>query len=495
MTSSSQFPKSMRGRCCVALLLVLLVPAAVIAYFVWKFTRDEAVIYSDIESHFKYGSLGGERETGFPYWIFMALPQVCPDKLPGPGYASLGMIYENGRDLPVGMSKRRVTGIDRVFLNCAVCHVSTVRDAPEATPRVISGMPANTFNLMGFERFFFDCAADARFSPDWIVPEIQRLGAGLNLMERKLLYPIAIHLMRDRVLTLRDRFRFIYGQPEWGPGRVDTFNSAKAIFNFPWERLPERELVGATDFPSIWNQAPRRGMQLHWDGNNTRVEERNLSAAFGTGTTPPTIEHGELDRIEEWLLNFKPPPYPYAIDKALAAKGEPIYQKYCAECHGRNGQDFSGAQVGKVVPIDDIGTDRWRLDSYTWELAVNQGTLYAGYDEHRFKNFRKTFGYANMPLDGVWLRAPYLHNGSVPTLKDLLEPSDNRPREFYRGYDVYDSKNVGFVSDMKDEKGRKYFYFVTSVRGNGNKGHEGPRYGTELPAEQKAALLEYLKTF
>ena len=71
---------------------------------------------------------------------------------------------------------------------------------------------------------------------------------------------------------------------------------------------------------------------------------------------------------------------------------------------------------------------------------MNQNMIFAGYGEERFSHFRKTFGYANSPLDGVWLRAPYLHNGSVPTLRDLLEPSDQRPKTFYRGYDVYDQR-------------------------------------------------------
>ena len=118
---------------------------------------------------------------------------------------------------------------------------------------------------------------------------------------------------------------------------------------------------------------------------------------------------------------------------------------------------------------------------------------------YRYKHYRKTYGYANMPLDGVWLRAPYLHNGSVPTLRDLLEssgPSGKRPPTFYRGNDLYDPKNVGFVStEPKDANGRTYFLYDTTIPGNGNKGHEGLRYGTELPPEQKEALIEYLKTF
>jgi hypothetical protein len=171
-----------------------------------------------------------------------------------------------------------------------------------------------------------------------------------------------------------------------------------------------------------------------------------------------------------------------------------LYREYCADCHGAGPRDFSGKWVGKVTPIEDIGTDPHRLDSYTYTLAVNQSTLYAGYD-WRFTHFRKTFGYANMPLDGVWLRAPYLHNGSVPSLGELLKPGKDRTPVFYRGYDVYDPVNVGFAVKPGQDAARKYFRFDTNVAGNGNAGHEGRRYGTQLADSDKEALLEFLKTF
>jgi hypothetical protein len=303
--------------------------------------------------------------------------------------------------------------------------------------------------------------------------------------------------MRERILTLRDRLDFIKEQPEWGPGRVDTFNPLKAYFNFPPDQLSKEERIGTTDFPSIWNQGQRENlkMNLHWDGNNVSLEERNRSAAMGTGITPPTGDRPSLKRVADWVRNLAAPAYPFGINKDLAAQGAPIYKEYCAKCHGADGKDFRGEDVGKVVPIAEIGTDRSRLDSYTYDVAVNQNTIFAGYGEERFSHFRKTFGYANSPLDGLWLRAPYLHNGSVPTLRDLLEPKDKRPKTFYRGYDVYDQKKVGFVGDVREEKGRKYFLYDTAEPGNSNQGHEGKRYGTELPAADKDALVEYLKTF
>jgi hypothetical protein len=107
----------------------------------------------------------------------------------------------------------------------------------------------------------------------------------------------------------------------------------------------------------------------------------------------------------------------------------------------------------------------------------------------QFSRFRKTGGYANMPLDGVWLRAPYLHNGSVPDLRALLFPEE-RPTMFFRAYDVYDWDRVGFVSQGAAAE-REGVRFDTTQRGNTNTGHT---YGVTLPSSDKLALLEYLKT-
>ena len=83
----------------------------------------------------------------------------------------------------------------------------------------------------------------------------------------------------------------------------------------------------------------------------------------------------------------------------------------------------------------------------------------------------------------------------APNLRELLEPVSARSKLFYRGNDVYDPQNVGFVSTVAEEGGHKFFVFDTAKKGNGNAGHEGPDYGTSLPPEEKRALLEYLKTF
>ncbi len=99
-------------------------------------------------------------------------------------------------------------------------------------------------------------------------------------------------------------------------------------------------------------------------------------------------------------------------------------------------------------------------------------------------------GYVTPFLDGIWLKAPYLHNGSVPTLRDLLEPAAQRPTVFWRGYDVYDQTKVGFVTDTPAAQ-RVGTRLDTRGKAGSSQGHE---FGTGLSAADKDALVEYLKT-
>jgi hypothetical protein len=483
---------------------VAAVAALVVLWLVVVFSIDRPVTYEDPEEHFKYGSIGSEPGVSLlnpvggvlpPYWVFKALPSICSDKLPG-GYASLGFVMEPGHDLPIGVSRRRRIGIDHVGLNCAVCHTGTLRDSPDAERRIVLGMPAHQLDLQRFVEFVLDCSLDNRVTAESVrghLPEDD----GPSAIERALLRFGLIDRLKLQTLGLRNRISPILGDrlPRWGMGRVDTFNPYKAIqFNWALDRLPLSELHGASDYPSLWNQRPREGLQLHWDGDNDSVDERNLSAGLGAGITPVTVDHAGLKRVRDWIWTLPPPKYPYGIDAALAARGATLYQRDCLSCHGdhrfRDGV-LSGDRIGTVVPIDQIATDRHRLDSYTPVFAANQYTLFPD-SEYRFTRFRKTNGYANHPLDGIWARAPYLHNGSVPTLRDLLEPPEQRPAVFYRGYDVFDRAKVGFVSDVAEERGRRFFRYDTALPGNGNGGHV---YGTGLADDDKQAIVEYLKTF
>jgi hypothetical protein len=449
------------------------------------FTSNVPVDYPDIVDQFKYGSLGSEITNGIPYWIWRVMPDIFADQLPGKGYESLGFIQEPGHDLAVGFSKRKVI-VDRVGLNCATCHAGTFRRSATDRHQVVAAMPSNVVNLQGYIKFISAAAIDPRFNAQRLMPEIERVSGGLNPLEKLIYQYIAIPKTRDVLITQGAKLAFLNQQPPWGPGRVDTFNPYKAIqFNFPMDKLDPSELIGTSDFPAIWNQKPRAGLQLHWDGNNSSVDERNKSASLGTGVTATTIDLPRVQQVADWLWELPAPKYPLPIDTALAAQGQPLFAQNCATCHA-----FGSEKIGTVVPITEIQTDPARLNSYTYETNSNQNTLFAG-TPYRFTHFRKTNGYANHPLDGLWLRAPYLHNGSVPTIRDLLEPAERRPKTFYRGNDVLDAQKLGFISDAPSTKNHDYFLYDTSLPGNSNSGHS---YGTDLPTTAKAAIVEYLKT-
>ena len=100
-----------------------------------------------------------------------------------------------------------------------------------------------------------------------------------------------------------------------------------------------------------------------------------------------------------------------------------------------------------------------------------------------------SMAYKARPLDGIWATAPYLHNGSVPNLYQLLLPAKDRKPTFYVGTRDFDPVNVGFVIDKRDGA----FQFDTSLPGNSNAGHD--TYGTDtLTDVQRWQLIEYLKT-
>ena len=466
---------------------------AVFGYYAFD---DRAVGYSDVERHFKYGSTGSERSFGMPYVVWKALPALFPEYLPGKGYASLGFIYERGQDLPVGISQRSLHGMQRVGLNCGACHVGMVRDTAASTPRVLVGMPANTLDLGAFQRFLFRAATDARFTPQQILAQLDRMGEKLGFIERLRLRFHEIYVLRERLLLLRQRLDYAEVQGSYGPGRLDSTSALKAFFGLSLGEAFKRP-VGTVEMASVWLMKARDGMSLHWNGNNRSASERVWLGALHTGAVGAAADAASIERTRIWLGTENPPEYPLRAPRSdRFERGRELYESRCASCHGRSGRDFSGAEVGKVTPLQVIRTDPNAARSYSAALAQRMNELQLA-DRPPLMEFRKTDpeGYANVPLDGLWLRAPYLHNGSVPTVLDLLEPASKRPTRFYRGYDVIDEQRLGFISTVPEADGRRFFAYYTGVAGNSNAGHEGPRFGTDLPAADKDALVEYLKSF
>ena len=442
-------------------------------------------ILSPPVEHFKYGSIGSDK-MGVPLVVWKALPLVCADTLPAGAnpysypMTSFGMIYEAGKDVPIGFSSRRLPLIGTTLIGntCSACHTTTVRETATSQRYYYLGAPNIRFDIQAYNDFMLGCIGDpARFNTSTLLWAFDQLG--VSGFDRLVAYKAS--MLRAFTSDLEIKAHSVVTDGPWGPGRDDAIGLS-AAFLLGEEFLPT--IPAPVDFPSVWNQDERRGHALHWDGASGSAQERNVLVAVGAGTPQNGVPLQSIAAIQTYLEQLAPPQYPYAIDQTKTARGAELFAARCASCHAAD-----GARTWSVIDLAELGTDPNRVDSVT-QAGIDRMNSLSG-TGWQFDQFRKTNGYLTGILDGIWLRAPYLHNGSVPTLRDLLKPPAARPTTFYRGNDTYNAADVGYVSTIASEGASQYMFFDTGREGNSNAGHD---YGTDLPSADIDALLEYMKT-
>jgi cytochrome c5 len=241
-----------------------------------------------------------------------------------------------------------------------------------------------------------------------------------------------------------------------------------------------------------------------------------------------------MSALENTIMKFTAPVWPGKtlgkINEEAVRRGEVHYKQYCAGCHDpqKENQPEPGDAVAvqntrtyfviRLFPLSEIKTDPMDAKNFAERRldasAIDEGKDVPGaqiiglvlssimkrqYDDlkvpateqpalngFRDNLLRACLAYPARPLAGVWATSPYLHNGSVPNLYQLLLPAAKRVEEFYTGDVEFDPVNVGYVSDGK----RGGFRLDTRIPGNRNTGHE---YGTSLSHDQRMDLIEYLK--
>jgi hypothetical protein len=255
-------------------------------------------------------------------------------------------------------------------------------------------------------------------------------------------------------------------------------------------KWPMDNSIGPTDMPSVWNLKKyvyEKGQRMNFAGDSNDAYSVVIDSALGLLGAAPHNKKDFLDNIE-WLVDYlknKPAPkYPFPIDQVKAARGKLVFDANCARCH-------ASERTGTRIPIAEIGTDPERIGTWNKQAAVEANKVVKDMGiERRGLVEEPLIGYVAQYLDGIWLRAPYLHNGSVPTLRDLLNPPAQRTKVFWRGYDVYDQTNVGYIAQGQaaEHSGTRY---DTAERSNSSRGHD---FGTGLPEPDKDALVEFLKT-
>src|SRR6187399_1514142 len=142
-------PKSKKRRLLLYFVLFLFVVGFIAAFGWYKFLREEPEQkFANEVERFKYGSIGAEFDRGIPYWIWLVLPRIFPDLMPGPGgYKSFGLVWEDGQEMPVGFSKKTIGVFPRVTNNCALCHATTWREKVDSPTHIVVAGGAHTTNV------------------------------------------------------------------------------------------------------------------------------------------------------------------------------------------------------------------------------------------------------------------------------------------------------------------------------------------------------------
>ncbi len=245
-----------------------------------------------------------------------------------------------------------------------------------------------------------------------------------------------------------------------------------------------------TDTPPWWI-AKKKKLWYYNGMAQGNILQHLIAASFLTykDTTEVKNIYNEMKNVWAFIQSLKPPKYPKPINEKLAEEGETVFNNHCSGCHGTYGTDWD--YPNRIVPIDEVKTD---------SLLIKYYQQYKGY-ENWYNNswFAKTVypsfikpqkGYIAPPLDGIWCTAPYLHNGSVPTVEALLN-SKKRPEYWKRNFSNtnYDYENLGWKYTVKKRGSLKVYN--TNIPGYKNHGHY---FGDELTDSERKAVLEYLKT-
>lgn len=433
--------------------------------------------------------------------------------------------------LPVGMSAAMVDGRRAeprmVFFNCAACHTAEI--SYQGKSMRVEGAPAH-FDMAGFVEELLVSLDGTIADPKKLAAFVERLAGkhlaaavdslqekgslASKLADKKLKIDSAadsLQLLKSKAVYLQ-RLRGLRTTVKAGFGRLDAFVAARNLL------LGDKfamDVTSPVSLPPIFGLA--KLTWFHYDNNTTSILQRNMGEDLGVGavadmtTGESTVLVRNLHRLEEIAAKLPVPKWPEAmlgkIDAARAGRGEAIYKKECASCHDASPD---GTFPDRVYDLATIGTDPNRALNFAKPVGdrtfvdalkevIGKVEKKAFEREHVTAEeaakmdppgavWRTTSSYAARPIGGVWATAPYLHNGSVPTLHDLLLPPAQRPKTFLTGSREYDPKKVGYVSDGSQGG---TFHFDTTGDGNHNTGHT---WGTELAEEQRLDLLEYLKS-
>ena len=334
-------------------------------------------------------------------------------------------------------------------------------------------------------------------------------------------------------------FSKAHGLPADIPGMTDAVTDPKLAGERIFKNISAwaPPVPAPVDVKSV-NWAIQR-YHANWDGNQGASSRTLASGTSATGD-PRMVNVRIHEPLNPFIDNLPPPPYPFAsVDLARAREGKAIFKTKCATCHmPRNKTIYAASRLGVDPNRSRVNTSvsRYGLAALVLEACriyglnhegkpgadwcMPKGDWQARLDEYFRDTPRRvaegTNGYKADMLHGIWAQAPYLHNGSVPTLGQLICAS-TRPQRFLRGNLNYDEALVGF--EWSEKPKARYApndtilikEYDTSVPGKSNTGHtfggdlcpdttgldpvkDRKTIETRLLGSRVGALLAYLKT-
>ena len=429
-------------------------------------------------------------------------------------------------DVPLGLNtgtaRHGLWPIEVTIANtgCAACHSSVVyrADGTPDTSRIWLGTPNGSINLEAYAADVFAALRDYGGDAERLMAAVDRLFPETSWQERmtlrRIIRPILVAEISDRDASLGRLLPFSGGLPGATNGldalqfRLGLIDSDEMVAQSVFNSVPDLGgRVWRTGFLNTNTYAipgqPRLAEMAAADVTEAHLAGLGAMLAYFTvpsmGVTDVVAEAHIPDAVDilAWMAGYRPQPFPGEIDRTRLPRGRDVFAAECAACHGHYDTDLN-APVLVSFPnwLGEIGTDRARIELTGPHVAdaVNGGRFGA------YIAATAAEGYIAPPLTGLWSSAPYLHNGSVPTLWHLMHP-EARPERFVIGGHALDMTRVG-IAGVDDGAGGWMpppdhtpwaieVEIDTTAFGLGHDGHEAEFEA--LSDADRAALLEYLK--
>jgi mono/diheme cytochrome c family protein len=455
------------------LVSILIASIAVTSAFIGHYNNQEQPVpippsvqrSGDSAKGYAYLTMGDFLKSGVPYSYFILLN----------GKDKHNYLNRTGRNANVDQGYNVITnadGVDIVIPTCLQCHAQVFDD------KLYIGLGSTSidFSNISKQNSFANNAA-VKFMQT-ISPK-QYEAAKAMIASFTVAYP---HLETEvRGVNAADRLAILLVAHR-NPQTLEW--SDKALLDIPDEVIP-------TDVPAWWMLKKKNAMFYNGFGRGDFGQFLMLSNILATKDSSEAAEvNTHFGDVLAFIRSIQPPKYPYAINNELAREGETVFIDHCGKCHGSYGENENYPNL--LIPESIIQTDSllYKANYQNPQFIEWFNKSWFAQGEHPAK-LEPSSGYVAPPLDGIWITAPYLHNGSVPTLDALLD-SRKRPKYWERDFTYlqYDYENVGWKYETPQKPTAKKTY-NTTLRGYSNTGHT---FGDVLSDKERKAVIEYLKT-